>query len=37
MENTRLLYLVQHTNKEMFKIGIATSNQRFYELDEKQQ
>ena len=33
MENTRLLYLVQHTNKEMFKIGIATSNQRFYELD----
>ena len=33
MENKRLLYLVQHTNKEMFKIGIATGNQRFFDLD----
>ena len=33
MNNIRLLYLVQHTNKEMFKIGIATSNQRFHELN----
>ncbi len=32
-KNTRLLYLVQHTNKEMFKIGIASSNQRFYDLN----
>ena len=33
IENTRLLYLVQHTNKEMFKIGIATGNQRFYDIN----
>jgi len=33
MKNKRLLYLVQHTNKEMFKIGIATTNHRFHDLN----
>lgn len=33
MENKRLLYLVQHSNKEMFKIGIGTDNGRFRDLD----
>jgi len=32
MENRRLLYLVQHTNKRMFKIGIGTNN-RFNDLN----
>ena len=33
MENHRLLYLVQHSNNEMFKIGIGTNNHRFQDLD----
>ena len=33
MKNQRLLYLVQHTNKEMFKIGIGSNNNRFHDLD----
>ena len=30
----RLLYLIRHTNNQMFKIGIATDNSRFKQLDK---
>ena len=32
-KNKRLLYIVQHSNKEMFKIGICTNNNRFNDLN----
>lgn len=31
--NQRLLYLIQHSNKDMIKIGIATNNLRFKQID----
>jgi len=33
MDNKRLLYLVQHSNKRMFKIGIASNDSRFRDLN----
>ena len=37
MNNQRLLYLAQHTNNDMFEIGIATDNSRFHQLDRDYQ
>jgi len=37
MKNQGLLYLVTHSNKEMLKIGMTTSNQRFYDLNRDYQ
>lgn len=33
-KNKRILYLVQHSEKSVFKIGIATNNDRFLQLDK---
>jgi len=33
-EHKRLLYFVQHQNQEMIKIGIATDNGRFHQLNQ---
>lgn len=33
LKNQRLLYLIQHSNNQMFKIGIATDNLRFKQID----
>jgi len=33
LKNQRLLYLIQHSNNQMFKIGIATDNSRFKQID----
>jgi hypothetical protein len=33
IKNQRLLYIIQHANNEMFKIGIATDNSRFKQID----
>jgi len=30
----RLLYLIRHSNNQMFKIGIATDNGRFHQIDK---